>query len=406
MVQVHRSEDEVFNKTAIASFESKPVTDEHPTDNVIADNVNRLLKGVCQNVRRGTGEDSDKLMADLVIYDPALKDEILVRRKREVSCGYNHDFDIDEEGHIHQLNIRGNHVAVVTAGRAGSDVAIHDNALAIPELPEEAATPEAQNFYFNSRRRKPQMSKNKNKSTKSGILGKMFSLMSKDAEPEEVAEVIEAIADALDTNPDDEAAIPEAPVAEKKDEATADAPLEEQTPHWAKDLLDRLDSVEDCVKALQKSDDLDPLEELEKELADEVGDDGEEAVEAAAEILGDESSEDESEDEDPMGTGVHQNDNRAQALAAIRVAKPAIAAIKDPKQRKTVSDSFAKVMRSSLGITGGKKGMSYSSLLDAKQEAAKKHKSNDQSTAAKQERAEKLGMEIAQSRNPHYMNKK
>ena len=405
LVPVFRSEEEVFDPKAMASFEAKPTTNEHPPDNVTIDNASRLSKGFCKDVRRGTGDDADKLIADLIFNDPVLINEIM-NGKRGISCGYNCDYEFDADGIIHQRTIRGNHVAVVTAGRAGSDVAIHDNAPALPELPEATAEPEPQPINPTIKRRRPHMSKTKQKTQgKGGVIGRLYSVFSKDADPEEVAEIVAELVDAFDESGADEAAIPEAPVAAKRDEAASDEPLEEQTPHWAKDILDRLGAVEDCIKGMQKSDDSDPLEELEKELA---GDEGEESVEAAAEILGDEAEDeavDESVDEDPIGVGVHQKDSHAQVLASIRAAKPVIAAIKDPAQRKQVSDSMAKVLRASMGIpgTGGK---SYAKILDTKQAAAKGHKTKDTAADEKRERAAKLGEELAKKHNPHYREKK
>ncbi|WP_230140262.1 DUF2213 domain-containing protein, partial [Clostridium neonatale] len=83
IVKVYRSPEEVFSKSAIASFEGKPVTDEHPPDLLTPQNVNMFLKGTAQNVRQDTKEP-DLLVGDLIIYDSVLIDEIN-QGKREVS---------------------------------------------------------------------------------------------------------------------------------------------------------------------------------------------------------------------------------------------------------------------------------------------------------------------------------
>ena len=72
----------------------------------------------------GAGEESDLLLADLIITDPVLIDLIL-DGKREISCGYTYEL-CEENGAYIQRKIRGNHVAVVDAGRAGKRVAIRD----------------------------------------------------------------------------------------------------------------------------------------------------------------------------------------------------------------------------------------------------------------------------------------
>lgn len=126
VVKVYRSPDEVFHPAAIASFEGKTVTDDHPPDPVTAGNATWFAKGTVQNVRQGKGNDADLLLADLVIYDQKLIDEIQ-EGKREVSAGYTCNYVDNGDGTYEQKDIRGNHVAVVDAGRAGSRVRIKDS---------------------------------------------------------------------------------------------------------------------------------------------------------------------------------------------------------------------------------------------------------------------------------------
>lgn len=133
LIDVYRDEEDVFSAATLASFEGKPVTEGHPASNVDNTNYNYLAKGHIQNVRKGTGEDSDKILADLFITDQTLIEQIL-NGKREVSSGYNCDYIARPDGTYMQKNIIGNHVAVVSEGRAGSDVAIRDS------LPEDLET--------------------------------------------------------------------------------------------------------------------------------------------------------------------------------------------------------------------------------------------------------------------------
>lgn len=133
-----RDPDEVFAPAALASFEGKPVTIGHPADMVTADDWRQYAVGHVQNVRRGEGDDADKVIADLVISDAAAIDRIN-GGLREISCGYDADLEQVEKGVERQTNIRGNHVAIVPAGRAGAQCAIRD---------EKGGTRMAENSMF------------------------------------------------------------------------------------------------------------------------------------------------------------------------------------------------------------------------------------------------------------------
>ena len=162
VVSVYRPEEEVFSPETIASFEGMPVTNDHPPEGVDITNIRALQKGHAHNVRRGNGEESDLLLADLIITDPALITAILEGGKREISCGYTYEL-CEENGQYIQRQIRGNHVAVVDAGRAGSRVSIKD--------------------------RKPKTERRKNIMKKS--LSRVLARMAKDGDIETVAGIIE-----------------------------------------------------------------------------------------------------------------------------------------------------------------------------------------------------------------------
>ena len=125
-VHIQRDEDEVFASECLASFEGKPVTINHPDHDVTPTTWKSLAVGHAQNVRRGEGIDSGLLLADLVITDQTAID--LVRGGlREISCGYDADYEQDGPGRGRQLNIRGNHIALVRRGRCGPSCRINDN---------------------------------------------------------------------------------------------------------------------------------------------------------------------------------------------------------------------------------------------------------------------------------------
>ena len=122
-----REEAEVFAPAALASFEGKPVTSGHPpVDEVTPDDWRQYAVGHVTNVRRGEGDNADKVVADLVISDAAAI-EAINSGLREVSCGYDVTVEQVEPGVERQTRIRGNHVALVDAGRAGPECAIKDS---------------------------------------------------------------------------------------------------------------------------------------------------------------------------------------------------------------------------------------------------------------------------------------
>lgn len=128
-IEFYRSEAEVFAPTFIASLEGKPLTDEHPDELVSADTHSDHHVGHVQNVRRRaeplkSGEQG--LASDIFITDSGAVDKHRAGR-RELSCGYT--YDIRQDGkRILQVNMLGNHVALVPKGRAGKEVGINDAA--------------------------------------------------------------------------------------------------------------------------------------------------------------------------------------------------------------------------------------------------------------------------------------
>lgn len=119
IIEVERTEEEVFSPATLASFEDKPITCEHPNENVGPENYSELAVGHTKNVRKGDAKvDGEYVMlADLLITDAAIIEDIENGIRTDLSCGY--DCDITEGDHPKQINIRGNHVALCEEGRAG-----------------------------------------------------------------------------------------------------------------------------------------------------------------------------------------------------------------------------------------------------------------------------------------------
>lgn len=365
---VHREESDVFEPAALASFEAKPVTDEHPAEDVTAENVHAYLKGVTTEVRRGTGEDSDKVLADLIIYDPILISQIQAG-KREISCGYGCIYEISEDGVIYQRKIRGNHVAVVPAGRAGSEVSIKDGA------PDTIPPPTERSM----RKMKTVPTKEK-----SSLFARLFPVIAKDADPEDVADAIEAIEDAV-SGP--EPAKDEDQPAAAKDEPSAAAPTQdEEMPPWAKALLEQMAQIQARLNA--SGNDEDPLKQLEDELSEEasVSKPVEQMDEGEPAATGDEDTpaatdEDPTHDEDPPAAqDIDPTTDEAtepavsndSLLKLVRSMKPVIAGMKDAKARKRATDALTKTIRDMQGLPKKKAVDGYSYALSAKANYARR----------------------------------
>lgn len=118
-IHVNRTEDEVFSEQALASFENKPVTIEHPDEDVNPENYHDYTVGFVRDIHRGKTEDGqDVMMGTLVITDQDAIDQIQNGEYKYLSCGYDCDF-VGDDNEMQQRNIRGNHVALCKTPRAG-----------------------------------------------------------------------------------------------------------------------------------------------------------------------------------------------------------------------------------------------------------------------------------------------
>ena len=199
-ITVLRPEDEVFSPACMASFEGKPVTEDHPADpeGVVPANIRSLQRGHAQNIRRGAGAESCFLLADLIITDPETVRHIL-DGKREISCGYTYRLSEENGGYV-QRDIRGNHIAVVDRGRAGPRVAIRDSRPSVP--PKTVSNIERRKNIMD-----PRMKTNIRKLAAAALRGN-------DLEPDELQSVMSLM----------QAVAEEAPAAESEVIVAAEAP--------------------------------------------------------------------------------------------------------------------------------------------------------------------------------------
>lgn len=124
VIEVERSADVLFSPECLASFEGKPITLNHPPDFVTPETWRDYAVGTLQNVRG----DGDFLRADLLITDENAIKVVKNKELRELSCGYEADYEELKTGRGCQTKIIGNHVALVSEGRCGGQCAIFDAA--------------------------------------------------------------------------------------------------------------------------------------------------------------------------------------------------------------------------------------------------------------------------------------
>lgn len=132
-VAVYRPESEVFDEAAMASFAHKSITVGHPAGGVTIDNWKQVTAGWTEGkvARDGEFVEIPLMLADaeaIRAYDSGAA--------RELSAGYACDFvwgdgvaPSGEAFQATQRRIRGDHIALVPAGRAGSRCAIGDGSM-------------------------------------------------------------------------------------------------------------------------------------------------------------------------------------------------------------------------------------------------------------------------------------
>jgi hypothetical protein len=127
LIHITRTPEEVFRQETLDSGNGKSLVILHPEDDVSPENWRTLTHGVMFNMRRGTGDQRDESVCDLMVYTPEAVHEIDLNM-REVSLGYDADYFQTAPGRGEQRNCYINHVALVPAGRCGASCAVRDHA--------------------------------------------------------------------------------------------------------------------------------------------------------------------------------------------------------------------------------------------------------------------------------------
>lgn len=130
VIRVLRPENEVFSADSMASYAFKPVTNDHPTQSVTAQNWADLAKGA---MGADIVRDGESVRVNMLIMDGTTVAEI-ESGKRELSAGYTAIIDatpgVTDDGQAYdaiQRNVRINHVAVVDKARGGPTLVIPDS---------------------------------------------------------------------------------------------------------------------------------------------------------------------------------------------------------------------------------------------------------------------------------------
>ena len=125
-IVVTRDADEVFRPETLASFEGMAFTLGHPKDMVNPGNWKDYAHGHIQNVRRGTGDQSDLMLGDIHIKTAEAIQQVM-NGLEQISMGYDADYEQKGPGQARQHSIIGNHCAGVPNGRAGIRCSIGDS---------------------------------------------------------------------------------------------------------------------------------------------------------------------------------------------------------------------------------------------------------------------------------------
>lgn len=347
-VTVYRLPEDVFSPAAMASFEGKDVTRGHPPEMLNADNQAAYSKGHLENIRHV----GDNTVADLIIKDSSLASDVESGVLREVSCGYNCNFEPYLDGYK-QTGIRGNHLAIVPRGRAGATVSIQDTA------------PEAEKG-----RNKPMSEFWKSVLT-------AFGMAARDASPEELGTMVETTAAALDAEP---VKTPDAEPAEKKpaaepakDKETIEAPKGDDIGSKLDRILEMLEAKARGGRGEHPLHDETDLDEMIEKLSGKG--DGESALTIPV--------------ENDCATGPA----RDAAVELLKKVRPAVAAIEDKQTRAKVTDAL-------LSAIQGKDAMP--DIVKAAMDSARANAEQTKKTTYEQICADSSAAYAA--RNPH--NKK
>ena len=126
VIHVMRPENVVFDAESMKSYAYKPITLDHPTEQVDAKNWKEHSVGTAGG---DVVRDGEYVRVPLLIMDQAAIDAVQSGRSRELSLGYDMTLDFDKSGEGYDAtvtSIRANHIALVSKARGGPMLKIGD----------------------------------------------------------------------------------------------------------------------------------------------------------------------------------------------------------------------------------------------------------------------------------------
>ena len=358
LITVYRNKEENNNKYTLSSFEGKPITDGHPDVDIDATNYNYYQKGHIQNVKA----DDNYIYADLFITDEALINEVLSGNKREVSCGYSTVYK-EYNGDLYQTNIRGNHLAIVSEGRAGSTVSIRDDANQINKILNRSSKMKDVNQIISDFKRRVADAKT----------------------PEEVDAITAEVVDSLEL--EDEPSLPTQPTQPTQPTTDMEGgnPME-QVMAAISALNAKVDSLVtgkpqsdgspegDIDKAIMELESEKPIETSDEDVINE--DDKGVTSAKAGEELEDVTSVDNKELEPSFTIEENEQVAKDTALKILRDAKPIIASLKSKEEKRKMADALLKSVKDAMKVKKSSNN-DLSKVMDAKNRGTNDTKVSD-----------------------------
>ena len=137
VVKVYRPADQVFAKASLATYAAAPVTLDHPSQPVTADNWKQLGVG---EINGDIARDGERVRVPLIVRDSTAVKAATTTHK-QLSMGYATDLKFPEDGKhpdgttcdAYQTDIRVNHIALVRAARGGPELRVVDERTAPKE---------------------------------------------------------------------------------------------------------------------------------------------------------------------------------------------------------------------------------------------------------------------------------
>lgn len=131
LVNVYRPATEVFNRDSVNSFAGVTLTDNHPDEQVTADNWKDYAVG--DVIAGGDAMRDGEFMRLQIMVRDAATIKAIESGKNQLSAGYDAELEwidgVTDDGLTYQAiqkNIRANHLSIVGAARGGSKLKIGD----------------------------------------------------------------------------------------------------------------------------------------------------------------------------------------------------------------------------------------------------------------------------------------